>query len=121
MNKYFFLSEDEYIRRIYITVNYRAVTDLLAIKGYVANAIIQPLSSNFPNPLSLSSIAKIIRQIIKTTRKEDFLGKWLSSANVLMTRFKKNGCVNFVWDTNEAVFNSNFKYDWTNQCRFHTM
>ncbi|CAF1442478.1 unnamed protein product [Rotaria sordida] len=75
MNKYFFLSEDEYIRRIYITVNYRAVTDLLAIKGYVANAIIQPLSSNFPNPLSLSSITKTIRQIIKTARKEDFLGK----------------------------------------------
>ncbi|CAF3653400.1 unnamed protein product [Rotaria sp. Silwood1] len=46
-----------------------------------------------------------------------------------MKQFKKEGNVNFVWDKDEIVFNSNFKYDWSNlvnfgmknQCRFHTM
>ncbi|CAF1481295.1 unnamed protein product [Rotaria sordida] len=129
MNKYLFTNEDEYIRRAYMYVNYRGVNDLLTPKGYVANAIMQPLSSDFPNPCSLSSIAKTIRQLIKTTRQEDFLQKWVTSANILMRQFKKDGNVNFVWDKDEVVFNSNFKYDWSNlvhfgmknQCRFHTI
>jgi hypothetical protein len=129
MNKHLFLTEDDYIRRTYIYANYRGVTDSLATKDYVANALMQPLSSDFPDPLSLSSIAKTIRQLVKTTRQEDFLQKWVTSANVLMTKFIKNGEVNFVWDKDEVIFNSNFKYDWanqanfgmTNQCRFHTM
>lgn len=128
MNKNLFANENEYIQRTYIYVNYRGVTDKLTPKGYVANAILQPLTSDFPNPLSLSSVAKTIRQLIRITRQEDFLQKWVTSANVLMTQFIKDGEVNFVWDKDEIVFNSNFKYDWANlvnfgmknQCRFHT-
>ncbi|CAF4304810.1 unnamed protein product, partial [Rotaria sp. Silwood2] len=129
MNKHLFTSEDEYVRRAYMYINYRGVSDLLTPKGYVANAIMQPLSSDFPNPLSLSSIAKTIRQLIKTTRQEDFLQNWVTSANILMKKIIKDGHVNFVWDKDEAIFNSNYKYDWAdqvdfgmkNQCRFHTM
>ncbi|CAF2056546.1 unnamed protein product [Rotaria magnacalcarata] len=129
INKHLLINQDECIRRAYIYVNYRGVTDLLTPKGYVANAIMQPLSSDFPNPCSLSSIAKTIRELIKRTRQEDFLQKWVTSANVLMGQFKKDGNVNFVWDKDEVVFNSNFKYDWSNLvdfgmknlCRFHTM
>ena len=129
MNKHFFLTEDEYIRRTFILINYRGVTDSLATKSHVTNAIIQPLTDDFPDPCSLSSIAKTIRQSIETMRQKNVLGKFVSSANVLMTQFVKNGRVNFVWETNEVIFNSNHKYDWaneinfgmTNQCRFHTM
>ncbi|CAF1340614.1 unnamed protein product [Rotaria sordida] len=129
MNKHLFNSEDEYIHRTYMYINYRDVSDSLTPKGYIANAIMQPLSSDFPNPLSLSSIAKTIRQLIKTTRQEDFLQKWVTSANILMEKFIKDGQVNFVWDKDEAIFNSNYKYDWAdqvnfgmkNQCRFHTI
>ncbi|CAF1270526.1 unnamed protein product [Rotaria magnacalcarata] len=129
MNKHLFITEDKYIRRAYMYVNYRGVNDLLTPKGYVANAIIQPLSSDFSNPLSLSSIAKTIRQLIKRIRQEDFLQKLVTSTNVLMTQIIKDGLVNFVWDEDEVIFNSNYKYDWAdqvdfgmkNQCRFHTM
>ena len=46
-----------------------------------------------------------------------------------MEQFIKDGRINFVWEKNEIIFNSNYKYDWANrvnfgmknQCRFHTM
>lgn len=129
LNKHLFITENEHIQRAYTYINYRNVSDELTPKGYIANAILQPLSSNFPNPLSLSSIAKTIRQLIKTMRQEDFLQKIVSSVNILMTQMIKDGYINFVWDKNEVIFNSNYKYDWANQvnfglknqCRFHTM
>ena len=128
INKYLCTNENEYIRRVYVYVNYRSVSDSLTPKGYVANAIVQPLSCDFPNPVSLSDIAKIIRQLVKMTRQEDLVKKWITSTNILMKQFIKDGHVNFVWDKDEVVFNSNYKYDWANQvnfgmknqCRFHT-
>ncbi|CAF0745223.1 unnamed protein product [Adineta steineri] len=129
MNKYLFLTDDEYIRRTFMLINYRNTPDSLATNSNVINAIITTLSSDFPEPLSLSSIAKTIRQLVETTRQKDYLRKLVTSANILMAQFIKNGHVNFVWDKNEVIFNSNFKYDWANevnfgminQCRFHTM
>ncbi|CAF4603093.1 unnamed protein product, partial [Rotaria magnacalcarata] len=37
INKHLLINQDECIRRAYIYVNYRGVTDLLTPKGYVAN------------------------------------------------------------------------------------
>jgi hypothetical protein len=129
MNKTVCLTPDEYIRRAHLLVNCRGVSDSLAPKGQVANSIIQTLSSNFPDPHSLSAIAKTIRQAIKTTRNEDFLGKWIGTTDALRRQVTKDGRVSFLWDADEVVFNSNFKYDWTsqvdfgmtNQCRLHTI
>ena len=75
LNKYLFLTTDEYIQRACILVNYRGVSDSLAPKGHAANSIMQLPSTDFPDPFSLSSISKTIRQTIKTTRNEDFLRK----------------------------------------------
>ena len=128
MNKHISLTANEHIRRAYIIVNYRGVSNLLAPKGHVGNPLMYLLSSDFPNPLSLFSITKTIRQAIKTTRDELYLGKWIGTADVLRRQGIKDGRVSFVWDSDEVVFNSNFKYDWSNQvnfgminqCRFHT-
>jgi hypothetical protein len=101
----------------------------LAPKGHVANSFIQTLSDDFQNPLCLSSIAKTIRQAIKEIRNEEFLAKWISSADVLMKELAKSGRLTFIWTKSDVIFNSNSKYDWAkqvnfgmiNQCRFHTM
>ncbi|UJR11164.1 hypothetical protein I4U23_015345 [Adineta vaga] len=129
LNKHVFQTEDKCIRRTYIYANYRNVTESLTSKGYVANAIIQPLSDDFPDPFSLSSIAQTVRQLLKTIRQEEFLQKCVTSINILMKKFIKNGEINFVWEKDEVIFNSNYRYDWANQvnfgmkdqCRFHTM
>lgn len=128
MNKHLFSTTDEYIRRAHILINYRGVSDAFAPKGHVANSVIQALSSNFSNPLSLSSIAQTIRQAIKAIRNEDVLKEWIISADISKKKLKKEGRMSFVWKKDEVVFNSNFKYDWVNQvnfglinqCRFHT-
>ena len=129
MNKTISLTADEHIRRAFILVNYRGVSDLLAPKGHVGNPIMFLLSSDFPKSLSLCSIAKTIRQAIKTTCDEHYLGQWIATADVLRRQGIKDGRVSFAWDADEVILNSNFKYDWsnqvdfgmTNQCRFHTV
>ncbi|CAF4675335.1 unnamed protein product, partial [Rotaria magnacalcarata] len=35
-----------------------------------------------------------------------------------MTQIIKDGHVNFVWDEDEVIFNSNYKYDWADQVDF---
>ena len=128
MNKHVLTNGNECIRRAYMYINYRGVNLSLTPEGYVANAIIQPLSCDFSDPLSLISIAETIRQLIKTTREEEFLRKRVTLSNILMRQVIKEGRANFVWDKDEVVFNSNHKYDWANQvnfgmknqCRFHT-
>ena len=45
-------------------VNYRGVSDSIAVEGQVSNALFYMLSKNFNDPYSLSNIAKIIRQSI---------------------------------------------------------
>ena len=128
LNKHAFPTRDQCIRRVYMLINYRNVSERLAGKSYVANAIMQPLSEDFPDPCSLSSIAQTIRRLIKTARQEEFLNNWVISANTLMKQFIQNGEINFTWDKDELIFNSNYKYSWTDlvhfgmngQCRFHT-
>ena len=103
-----FITATDHIRRAYILVNYRGVSDLLAPKGHVGNPIMFLLSSDFPNSLSLCSVLlKTIRQAIKTTRDELYLGKWIATADALRRQGIKDGRVSFVWDTDEVVFNSN--------------
>ncbi|UJR34828.1 hypothetical protein I4U23_027609 [Adineta vaga] len=128
LNKHFFLTTDEHIQRARMIINYRGICDSLVTQGHVGNYIISIPSSEFTDSLSLPSIAKTIRQAIKTIRNEDFLEKWIVSADVLTRELIKDSRVNYVLDQNEVVFNSNFKYDWANQfnlgminqCRFHT-
>jgi hypothetical protein len=129
INKHLFSTTDEYIRRVHIMVNYRGVCNTLASIGHVSNSIITTPSSNFQNPLSLSDIAKTIRQAITTIRDKDFLEKWIISADALTRQLIKDGRLSFVFGSNKFVFNSNLKYDWANQvnfgminqCRFHTL
>jgi hypothetical protein len=129
LNKHFFSTTDQYIRHVRMVINYRGVCNRLAPKGYVGNSLITTIPSEFSNPLSLSDIAKTIRQSIKSIRNEDLIEKYVTSANVLCRQLIKDGRINFIFGSKEFIFNSNFKYDWTNQvnfemmnqCRFHTV
>jgi hypothetical protein len=129
MNKCLFSTTDDHIRHARIVVNYRGTSDSLTPDGHVGNSFLLIPSSDFPNPLSLLSIAKTIRQTIKSVRNEDLLNKWINTADILKKQLLKDGRLTFLWNENEVVFNSNFKYDWAdqvnfgmiNQCRFHTM
>ena len=111
-----------------MVVNYRGICNRLAPKGYVGNSLITTFSSNFENPLSLFEIAKAIRQSIKIIRNEDFIEKWVTTADILSRQLMKDNRINFIFGSNEFIFNSNIKYDWANQvnfgminqCRFHT-
>ena len=128
LNRSYFSHPNEYIHRAHILVNFRGVNDVLAPQGQVANSIMQMLSSDFIDCLSLPSVAKSIREAVEMTRQVEFLRKWVATANFRMKQIIKDGRVNFVWDADELVFNSNYKYDWANQvdfgltdrCRFHT-
>jgi hypothetical protein len=129
LNKHFFSTTDEYIRHVRMIVNYRGVCNRLAPIGYVGNSLITTIPSEFSNPLSLSNIAKIIRQSIKSIRNEDLIEKYVTSADVLCRQLIKDNRINFIFGSKEFIFNSNLKYDWTNevnfgminQCRFHTV
>lgn len=128
MNKVLVLLSNECFRRAYTLVNYRDSSYSIAPMGHVANSFAIMLTSDFPDPFSLISVAKTIRQPIKQCRDKDFLNKWIPTADLLMRQIVKNDELNCVWDTDEVVINSNYKYDWskqvdfgmTNQCRFHT-
>ncbi|CAF3703278.1 unnamed protein product [Rotaria sordida] len=129
MNKNSIEISNEYFQRAYILVNYRNLLHSIAPTGHVANSFVIMLTSDFPNPFSLISIAKTIRQTINKCRNEDFLMKWIPTADLMMKQIIKDDKLICVWDTNEVVINSNFKYDWSNQvdfgminqCRFHTI
>lgn len=130
INKYLFTTTDEFIENVRMVVNYRGSTsNSLIPKGHVANSFLLILSSNFPDDLSLSSIAKTIRQTIDQVRHDDFLKKYIIAGDILKKQLHKEGRLTFLWNKNDLVINSNYKYDWTNQvnfgminqCRFHTM
>ncbi|CAF4922858.1 unnamed protein product [Rotaria sp. Silwood1] len=129
MNRNSIQISNEYFQRAYILVNYRDILHSIAPAGHVANSFVIMLTSDFPNPFSLISIAKTIRQAINKCRNEDFLMKWIPTVDLMMRQIIKDDELICVWDTNEVVINSNFKYDWSNQvdfgminqCRFHTM
>lgn len=129
MNKISQQLSNDYFQRAYSVVNYRNVSHLLAPTGHIGNSFFIMLTSNFPDPFSLTSIAKTIRQGINRVRNEDYLNKYIPTADLMMREIIKNDKVNCIWDESEVVINSNFKYDWSNQvdfgmknqCRFHTV
>ncbi|CAF0849344.1 unnamed protein product [Rotaria sp. Silwood1] len=129
MNRNSIQISNEYFQRAYILVNYRDILHSIAPAGHVANSFVIMLTSDFSNPFSLISIAKTIRQAINKCRNEVFLMKWIPTVDLMMRQIIKDDELICVWDTNEVVINSNFKYDWSNQvdfgminqCRFHTM
>ena len=129
LNQSFFSSKDEFIHRAQLLVNFRGVDESLARPGQVSNSIMSMLTSDFVDCLSLKSIAQSIRQAVIQTRDERFLRRWVSTSDVLSRKMIREGRVNFVWDDDEVIFNSNYKYDWTeevnfgqkNECRFHTL
>lgn len=128
LNKHFFAITEEPIQHIRMLVNYRGICNRLAPIGYVGNCLLTTIPADFANPLSLSDIAKTIRQSIQSIRNEDLIEKYITSANVLCRQLVKDNRINFIFGSKEFIFNSNFKYDWTdeinfgmiNQCRFHT-
>ena len=129
INKHVFVSDEEHIRRSNTIMNYRGISPSLAPLGQVDNSIIFILSDDFPDPLSLSSVAQTIRISINKARNEDFLRRWLLTLDSLMRGIHKEGKAwNYVFYPNEVWMNSNMKYDWAgevdfgmkNQCRFHT-
>lgn len=130
INKHFFVSDEEYIRRSNTIMNYRGISPSLAPLGQVDNSIIFILSEDFSDPLSLSSVAKTIRTSINNARNEDFLQRWLLTLDSLMRVIHKEGKAwNYIFYPNEIWMNSNMKFDWAgevdfgmkNQCRFHTL
>jgi len=130
LNKHFFINTtDEPIQHARMLVNYRGVCNRLAPIGYVGNCLLTTIPIGFSNPLSLSDIAKAIRQSIQSIRNEDLIKKYITSANVLCRQLVKDNRITFIFGSKEFIFNSNFKYDWTdqvnfgmiNQCRFHTV
>ncbi len=62
-------------------------------------------------------------------RNEDLIEKYVTSADVLSRQLIKDNRIHFIFGSKEFIFNSNFKYDWTNevnfgminQCRFHAV
>lgn len=110
-------------------MNYRGVCNRLASIDYVGNCLLTTIPAGFTDALSLSDIAKAIRQSIQTVRNEDFIEKYITSADVLCRQLVKDNRISFIFGSKEFIFNSNLKYDWTdqvnlgmiNQCRFHTV
>ncbi len=118
------------ILRTNTAVNFRGVSDSIALLGQVSNAIIMMLSNDFDDPLSLSSIAKMIRRSIIRSRDPKFLKTWLATADGLMKKIaRENQLVTMGPFSNEVIVNSNFRYDWagsvdfgyTDKCRFYTV
>jgi hypothetical protein len=130
LNTHCYFDNDE--RRILHTntaVNYRGVSDLIAKKSQVSNAIVMVLSDDFDNPYSLSNIAKTIRRSINKSRNSVFLEKWIATADGLMRDNMKNDkLIDMGLFPNNMVANSNLRYDWaslvdfgyTDKCRFYT-
>lgn len=118
------------IQRANTVVNFRGVSDTIAPVGNVSNAIFMMLSNNFEDPLSLGSIAKTIRRSIIRARDPTFLEPWLATADSLMRKIVlENRMANWGQFPNEAIVNSNFRYDWvslvdfgyTDKCRLYTI
>ncbi|CAF4260965.1 unnamed protein product, partial [Rotaria sordida] len=90
MNKNSIEISNEYFQRAYILVNYRNLLHSIAPTGHVANSFVIMITSDFPNPFSLISIAKTIRQAINKCRNEDFLMKWIPTADLMMKQIIKD-------------------------------
>jgi hypothetical protein len=129
LNTHCIQNNDQLIVRTNTMINYRNVSDSVAPRGLVANAVLMPLSDRFEDPKSLSSIAKTIRDSIKQSLNVEFITRWVATADeairtiVLEKRLPKMSILN-----DRIVVNSNWRYDWANlvdfghtdKCRFYT-
>jgi hypothetical protein len=117
------------ILRTNMVINFRGVSDLIAPRGLVANAVVMMLSDDFDDPLSLLSIAKTIRRLVVRSRDARFLEPWLATANELMRQIVRDDRrINLEQFPNEIMVNSALRYDWaglvdfgyTDKCRVYT-
>ncbi|CAF3924988.1 unnamed protein product [Rotaria sp. Silwood1] len=130
LNTHCYLNDDKRrILRTNTTVNYRGVSDSIAPAGLVSNAILQVLSDDYDDPLALTSIAKTTRRSIIRSRDPKFLERYLATADKLMRKIaRENLLANWNQFPNEALVNSNYRYDWvelvdfgyTDKCRMYT-
>jgi hypothetical protein len=116
------------ILRTNMIINFRGVSDSIAPRGLVANAVVSMLSDDFDDPLSLSSIAKAIRRLVVRSRDTKFLESWVATADELMRKMVQDGRrSNLGPFSNEIVVNSALRYDWaglvdfgyTDKCRVY--
>jgi len=113
-----------------ITVtNVRGVADSIAPQGLVSNALFMMVSNDFPDPYSLSSVAKTIRQSIHQERDPEALAPAIAAVDqILRKNVKERKSANPELVPNELAVNSNYRYDWaglfdfgyTDKCRFYT-
>jgi hypothetical protein len=117
------------ILRTNMIINFRGVSDSIAPRGLVANAVVMMLSDDFDDPLSLLSIAKTIRRLVVRSRDARFLEPWLATANELMRQIVRDDRrINLEQFPNEIMVNSALRYDWaglvdfgyTDKCRVYT-
>ena len=130
LNRHCFSNDDQRrILRTSTTVNFRGVSDSIAPVGHVSNAIMQMLSDDYDDPLSLTSIANTIRRSIVRSRDPKFLESWLATADGLLRKIaRENLLANWNQFPNEVLVNSNYRYDWvelvdfgyTDKCRLYT-
>ena len=120
---------EPFIKHANTMINYRKPSGSFASTNLVANAVLMPLSNPFENPQSVSSIARIIRQSINDSMEDNFIKRWVSTADHVMKRIVLEGHLPQMSILKDRiVLNSNLKFDWagrvdfgqTNQCRFYT-
>lgn len=130
LNTHCFKNDDEHIiLRTNTAINIRGISDMIAPIGLVANAVIVMSSEKFDDPLSLSSIAKTVRQSIIRTRDPKFLEPCLATADGELRKMTRERRLPYLGPfPNDVTVNSNLRYDWaqlvdfgyTDKCRFHT-
>ncbi|CAF0948094.1 unnamed protein product [Didymodactylos carnosus] len=117
------------ILRTNTIINFRGVSESIAPRGLVANAVVMMLSDDFDDALSLSSIAKTIRRLVIRSRDAKFLEPWLATTDRLMRQMVRDDRqINLRQFPNEVMVNSALRYDWAglvdfgyrDKCRFYT-
>jgi len=131
LNTHCFKDNDEQrILRTNTAINFRGVSDAIAPANLVSNAVLVISSDVFDDPLSLSSIARTIRQSIIRTRDPQFLEPCVATVDKYLRRFvREKRMHNLGPFPNSITVNSNLRYDWAelvnlgsdNRCRFYTL
>jgi hypothetical protein len=125
----YFNNDERRILRTNTAVHFRGISDSIAPQGLITNSVFMMLSDSFDDPYSLGSIAQTIRRSINKSCASKFLEPWLATADGLLRKtVNNNQLLDMGLFPNEAMINSNFRYDWANlvdfgytdKCRFYT-